>query len=257
VLSSVNAGNGIKATLIVQGIIALFLVSSDLDFRRFLANDIHNPLPTGPVTPGDQVREYLPTRSIPTFVEVQDAPSIAVPDQVPSRLNFSTIETAESERVLLINGEVSEGDHLRFVEYLETLDEAVDVVAFNSPGGLVAEALKIGRRLREMNATTMMFPGMFCFSSCPYMLAGGEQRIVSIGAAVGLHQHYYAENAYLPAFLAVEGIQLGQGETLEYLLEMGIEPAVLVYALKTPPDEIYVLVESELLDTKMATKLLN
>ncbi len=75
-------------------------------------------------------------------------------------------------------------------------------------------------------------------------------------AAVGMHQHYYDTPGYMPVFLAVEGIQHGQGQTLEYLIEMGIDPGLMLYSLNTPPNEIYLLVEDELLDTRLATEVI-
>ncbi|UYV38568.1 hypothetical protein N4R57_05795 [Rhodobacteraceae bacterium D3-12] len=97
--------------------------------------------------------------------------------------------------------------------------------------------------------------GGFCASACPYMLAGGSTRRVSRKGAVGLHQHYYEQPGYMPVMFAVENIQSGQGKTMEFLIDMGIDPALMVYSLKTPPEQIYVLVEGELLDTKIATEV--
>ena len=61
----------------------------------------------------------------------------------------------------------------------------------------------------------------------------------------------------MPVFLAVEGIQHGQGKTMEYLIEMGIDPGLMLYSLNTPPDEIYLLVEDELLNSGLATVILD
>jgi hypothetical protein len=94
---------------------------------------------------------------------------------------------------------------------------------------------------------------MICLSSCPYVFAAGSQRQASRDAALGMHQHYYDAPGYMPAFLAVERIQLGQGQTVDYLIEMGIDPGLIRYSLNTPPEEIYLLVEQELLDTRLAT----
>jgi len=96
---------------------------------------------------------------------------------------------------------------------------------------------------------------MVCLSSCPYVIAGGVERRVSLAGAVGLHQHYYEAPGYMPVFFAVEDIQFSQGETMGYLIEMGIDPGVMVHGLKTPPNDIYVLVESELLESRMATEV--
>ena len=88
------------------------------------------------------------------------------------------------------------------------------------------------------------------------MFAAGTKRIVYENSALGMHQHYFDESVILPTFLAVENIQIGQGETMLYLVEMEVSPSLMIYSLNTPPDEIYVLIEEELLETKLATKFI-
>jgi hypothetical protein len=83
-------------------------------------------------------------------------------------------------------------------------------------------------------------------SACPYVLAGGAQRSIDDTALVGVHQHYFGQNTLLPAAFAVEDIQHGQGEVMRYLIDMGIDPAVMQHALTTPPDQIYVLLPDQL-----------
>ena len=87
------------------------------------------------------------------------------------------------------------------------------------------------------------------------MLAAGTERHVHKDGFVGVHQHYFGENIALPAFLAVEDIQRGQGAVMAYLDEMGIDPLVMQHALVTPPEEIYVLLPEELETYKLATKI--
>ena len=55
----------------------------------------------------------------------------------------------------------------------------------------------------------------------------------------------------------MERVQLGQGQTLDYLIEMGIDPGLMRYSLNTPPTDIYLLVEQELLDTRLATEMID
>jgi hypothetical protein len=80
---------------------------------------------------------------------------------------------------------------------------------------------------------------------------------VSAEAYVGVHQHYFGENTALPAFLAVEDIQRGQGEVMSYLIEMGVDPALMQHALVTPPEAIYVFVVEELADYSLATEVMD
>jgi len=104
-----------------------------------------------------------------------------------------------------------------------------------------------GRRyLRQRGLDTALREGDICYSACPYLLAAGTSRDVPEDASVGVHQHFFGESTLLPAFVAVEDIQRGQGEVMTYLDQMGIDPLVMQHALVTPPDEIYLLLPEEL-----------
>lgn len=248
-----TVGRGLKWALIAQAVVAVCVVLADLDARWLPRLGGGDDLQTGPVSPGDQVRRYDPVRTRPGFTNTPNRPDIALPDEMPDRLQFDVIDDAEAGQVLLITGAIDVGDDGRLAAFLASEDSALDTIALHSPGGIVAEALLIGRRLKAAGVDTMMLPGMVCLSACPYILAAGETRRVSREAAVGLHQHYYDTPGYLPAFLAVEDIQHGQGQTMAYLIEIGIDPGLMLYSLNTPPDEIYLLVEEELLATGLAT----
>lgn len=256
-IAQVPIGQWLKWVLIAQVVLAVFLVIADIDTRWLPRIGDQRTLPTGPVTPGDQVRRYDPSRPQPEFTERRNQPGIPIPENMPSRLEFRTVEVEGIGEVLLVNGPVEPGDSERFANHLSGLSSLPETVVFNSPGGVVAETLAIGRTLRESGANTAMLAGMVCLSSCPYVLASGVERRISPDAYVGMHQHYYGTPGYMPVFLAVEGIQHGQGRTLEYLIEMGIDPGLMLYSLITPPDEIYLLVEEELLNTRLATEMLD
>ena len=184
-------------------------------------------------------------------------PDVDLPDSLPERLEFTMQDAGEPGTVLLLNGATESGDADRFAAYMASLGELEVPVALNSPGGNVAEALEIGRLLRARDANTVILPGMICVSACPYMLAGGTDRRVSKRGAVGMHQHYYETPAYLPAFWAVQDIQHGQGQVMEFLIEMGVDPSIMLYSLNTPPEEIYVLVEEEILESRLATETID
>jgi hypothetical protein len=239
-------------------VVAGAIVTENLwDMRLRLAQGGIERVPTEPVSPGDQTRPYAPA-SVPAHGPGRPVDSpIVLPQALPVGLTFTEQETADYGRVLLVAGSIEAGDALRFLSHVENLDEPPRTVALHSPGGRVAEAQRIGRFIREQGLSTLIVPDAACLSSCPYMLAGGVERTVSRTAWVGLHQHYHDERTILPAFLAVQGIQDGQGDTLAYLGEMGIDPLILVHVLKTPPDDIYLLVEEELLDYGLATEVVD
>lgn len=255
-LRSLSMGQALRLVLIAQGLLAASLLLVDVGGQAVDRLFYEEDLTTGPVSPGDQRRHYNPTRRPTDYLGPTDVPSIDLPSDLPDRLEFSLQAVEGVGEVLVINGPIEPGDADRFAGYVESLDAPIEGVAINSPGGAVEEALSIGRKLRDEEMRTLILPGTICFSACPYILAGGAEREVSLRGAVGLHQHYYDAPGYMPVFLAVEDIQHGQGRTMDFLIEMGIDPGLMLYSLNTPPDDVYVLVEEELLSTRLATGVL-
>lgn len=197
------------------------------------------PQLTEPVQPGDQTRRFRPDR-LPSRDRSDGTP---LPDtaDMPDRLRIELVEGG-----ITLRGRIALGDAARLTAALDLADPPPATAWLDSPGGSVADALEIGRRLRVEGIDTAIKAEAVCLSACPYLLAGGTARRVAEGAWVGVHQHYFEQNTALPAIFAVEDIQRGQGEVMEYLIEMDIDPALMRHALATPPDEIYLLLPEEL-----------
>lgn len=240
----------------LQIVLSIITVAVDIEYRWLRYFD-RTEVKTGPVEPGDQIRLYEPRRISPDIFPEDVKREVPLPEKMPPRLTFKVEKLPKIGEFILINGGIETGDFARLRGYFEANPNLPKLAAFNSPGGSVHEALAIGRLLRSEKIDTLMMPGMYCFSACPYMFASGVSRIAYNSSAVGMHRHYFNKSIILPAFLAVEDIQNGQGLTMEYLIEMGIDPSIMIYSLKTPRDEIYVLVGKELLDTQLATKFID
>ena len=256
-LSRLDPRSGLRYVLILQFAIAGVLIASDVlgvipsPFKQRIE------LPTGPVSPGDQRREYRTDRSDPSLLP-QDGPlDVPAPEAFSNRLDFTVQDVEGLGRVLLLSGQIEMDDSSRFASFLSDMQEKPDLVALHSPGGVVSEALSIGKQVRDAELSTAVLAGAMCVSSCPYILAGGEERVVSLRGIVGMHQHYYEQPRLIPVVFAVEGIQKGQGETMQHLIDMGVDPALMLYSLNTPPEEIYALVEEELVDTRISTEIVN
>lgn len=250
-----NAARVLKLMLLAQCILALFVVAGDLPtdiLRRLPGAAPSSPTTDVPVTPGNQTRRFEPNR-LP--MEQPTGPSFPSQDFVPPRLEFSSVEIGGRKDAVLISGAIADGDAGRFSDWLAGLAVKPGAFALHSPGGAVNEALEIGRIIRAAEIPVIISSGASCFSACPYILAAGQEREVSRGAFVGVHQHYFGENTYLPAFLLVSDIQVGQGEVMTYLAEMGIDPMIMAKALMTPPDDIYILLPEELENFGLATLL--
>ncbi|WP_278246395.1 hypothetical protein [Cognatiyoonia sediminum] len=44
---------------------------------------------------------------------------------------------------------------------------------------------------------------------------------------------------------------------MQHLIDMGVNSELMLYSLNTPPEEIYILVEEELTETRIATQVLD
>lgn len=251
----ISMQTGLRAVLALQVGIALLLLLTNIADGAAPRHTSIDPEDITPVAPGDQRRVYSPASPGRDYTKV---PSEFQPPErdMSGRLDISSHVSDNFGRVLMLSGPIGVGDSGRIEAALADLDTAPDLVALDSPGGLVNEALQIGRMLREMELDTAVLSGSRCFSSCPYALSGGVMRLVSRTGAVGVHQHYYDAPGYMPVYFAVEDIQTGQAETMAHLIDLGIDPELMMYALRTPPDEIYILVEEELENTAIATRII-
>lgn len=226
----------LMGVLIFQLGIGGLLILGDMQGLRLPSFGPDAPRLTEPVRPGDQRRTFRPDRDRPITQPARD------PGELPSRLVLTQIDGARYR----LEGGISEGDADRLADMILQADPVPDTLVLQSPGGSVADALALGRVIRREGIGTQMLSGEFCYSACPYLLAAGTTRDIDADASVGVHQHYFGENTFLPAGFAVEDIQRGQAEVMTYLNDMGIDPLVMQHALSTPPDEIYVLLPEEL-----------
>ncbi|UOA15364.1 MULTISPECIES: COG3904 family protein [Sulfitobacter] len=230
-------GRVLIGVLIFQLGLAVLLFWGDLgEGLRLPGFGPRAPELTEPIRPGDQTRRFRPERAPNPG---QPMPDTALPDRL-------ILTPVSGGRAALLEGAIEAGDAERITKQLTDLTPAPEEIYLNSPGGSVQDALELGRYLRREGFNTALRDGDICYSACPYLLAAGEARAVTDSASVGVHQHYFGESTILPAFVAVEDIQRGQGEVMRYLDEMGIDPLVMQHALVTPPDEIYVLLPDEL-----------
>lgn len=234
--------------------IVLALVLFGADIARVLPQLLRPsdaPPMDAPVAPGDQTRRFAPRDVAPRTARPGTRPIPATTD-MPQRLAFDGAPWGGGV-ALTLTGTIAPGDAGRLDDWLASHPAVPDTVFLNSPGGSVADALAIGRSLRDLGAATRLTETDICLSACPYILAGGIVRQAADGALVGVHQHFFGENVVLPAFIAARDIQRGQGEVMAYLIDMGVDPGLMQPALITPPDEIYLLLPDEMARYRLTT----
>jgi hypothetical protein len=160
--------------------------------------------------------------------------------------------------VLSLTGTIDRGAGDRFQAEVDARGEYIKTVAFDSPGGSVDDAIRIGELIHESGFATNVAAGAICASSCPLAFAGGIERHATSHSAIGVHQIYSARQpgiasaAVKPAD-AMSNAQKTTAEVTKHLTRMGVDAAVWIHALETPPERIYYLSAAELTTYRLAT----
>ena len=162
--------------------------------------------------------------------------------------------------VLSLTGTIDPGSAERFAQEIADRGEYVSTVLLDSPGGSVNDALDIGRLILEQGLATEVRNGGLCASSCPLIFASGTTRIAGQEAAIGVHQIYAAALSASPVdALSVAGVamadaQSATAEITRYLSEAGVDAAMWLHALETPPDQLYYFTPEEMERYRLVTE---
>lgn len=157
--------------------------------------------------------------------------------------------------VMAVEGSIDVGSARRLAEELAARGEYVRTLSLNSPGGSVEDAMAMARLARERGLATEVADGALCASSCPLLLAGGATRSAGEKAAIGLHQFYAAmEMTATDPAQAMSDAQATAARISRYLAEMGVDPALWLHALDTPPHALYYLSREELAQYRLISE---
>ncbi len=162
--------------------------------------------------------------------------------------------TLSAGGVLAAEGSIDPGAAARLADELAARGEYVKVVLLNSPGGSLDDAMEMARLVRGKGIATKVGDGALCASSCPLFLAGGLTRTVGPRAAVGVHQFYAASETETAPAQAMADAQMTTARISRHLIEMGVDPALWLHALDTPPQALYYFSADELATYRLVTK---
>ena len=136
-------------------------------------------------------------------------------------------------------------------QFLETVNSEnsknnqVVGVVFQSPGGALGEALRMGRIVRGAKMNTRVSGG--CVSACAFAFLGGVDRHAAANV-IGVHQFSSDEKIDISAAQSIVA------ELLNYTKEMGISSNLITTAEETPPKDVHWLSSVELNNLGVATK---
>jgi hypothetical protein len=155
---------------------------------------------------------------------------------------------------LMATGTIAPGISEAFAAEVSRHGDYIKTVVLNSPGGSVADALTMGRLIREKKFATEVEAGKYCASSCPLVFAAGIERRAGDRAAIGVHQVAAISSAVGgPLRDEMSMAQNISARCQRYLADMGVNLQVWVHAMETPHDKLFVFKPDELKSLNMVT----
>ena len=173
------------------------------------------------------------------------------PQVAAAKLEYETVDSGNGITVLMVSGEFDYGDTLEGFLF-QVSQKRPDFVTFDSPGGSIYNAIKLGRLIRGLSLPTIQIRGTECASACALAFFGGSERFAETGS-IGVHKSSFAPSTQLGKDEAVSAIQSITADIVDYLIEMGVSPAVLSLALRYEDWDMRYLSQSEMLEMNIIT----
>ncbi len=130
--------------------------------------------------------------------------------------------------VFFIEGDIVEGDYENYLKSFDAIKAKgalLNDVRLNSQGGLVAEALKIGRHIRTHGVGTQIEEGKQCFSSCALIFLAGISRLNA--GQVGVHRSYLKAGSKLSFSEMEDVLSSSYDEVKEYLRQLRVSEEIV------------------------------
>lgn len=156
------------------------------------------------------------------------------------------VESAQQRnlgRILIakVSEEIAPGDYDVLLKALRANPGkfARKIFLLDSIGGSAAEAMRMGRLLRETGFETLVPSKGVCQGSCVYLLAAGRKKTVR--GYVGLHRPHF------PAGESAQSSQAGiPHNSAGYFRDMGVAPSLVADMQTIEPQRMKVLTTDEL-----------
>src|ERR1700712_2050613 len=242
------AGNPDDAILrwIFRSVVAVTVAVLAVDLAT-MNGLISSPDPT--MTPAE-TRQALPEINLPSILPSILAPLMPGSDRrltpVPQPdgalgkpMTFELIGGGK----LMATGTITPGMSESFAAEVGKRSDYIKTVLLNSPGGSVADALAMGRLIRDKKFATGVEAGKYCASSCPLVFAGGVERRAGEKAAIGVHQVFAISSGEARGAATRDEMSDAQrisARCQRYLSEMGINLQMWVHAMETPKDKLFI-----------------
>jgi hypothetical protein len=158
--------------------------------------------------------------------------------------------------MMLIEGDIREGDHKNFIKYLLDHPE-VTTVQLASKGGSITEAMKVGETIRTLylQADAPSVRGKswmklqnqtnaVCASACFFIFVAGVNRS---GYAIGIHRPYLTKDDYKKMSLpeTQNSFEVVKNKVGAYLTKMNVPTKYFDIMISARPEELRWLTQDE------------
>ena len=162
---------------------------------------------------------------------------------------FIATRIAETCASIRIHGDIRVGDTKALAVLIEKnekgcKDQDIEpVVSFDSPGGDLGEAIRMGRFIRSKRISTIVEREAVCASACNMAFIGGVSR--SVHGRFGIHRPYARE---LPPdeSEAIKIYDTTVQALKSYAIEMRVNPEIFERMMKISPQDVLFLSQQEM-----------
>ncbi|MGX9050749.1 hypothetical protein [Mesorhizobium sp. 14Argb] len=130
------------------------------------------------------------------------------------------------------------------------------MIVFNSPGGNVGSALRLGRMIRAAGLDTLQLRQLQCASACSLAFLGGVHRVAEPGS-IGVHRAWLKSVDGISREEAKARVQLGTAAITSYVVEMGVDPELMELASSYDKHDIRYLSATEMAELRVTNVAAN
>ncbi|MBD3756415.1 MAG: hypothetical protein IE937_12495, partial [Gammaproteobacteria bacterium] len=168
------------------------------------------------------------------------------PSVAKAELSYNSGEGDDGLRFVIVEGTFAPRDDLSdFEKVIRSFSPKV--IGFDSEGGNIFKAMELGRIIRRHGLATIQIRQLECASACALAFMGGRSRYAEPGS-IGVHKSSFSPTSPFNKEEAVAAVQDVTADIIGYMVEMGVNPAILQLAFKTEANDIRYLSGQEMAD---------
>ena len=149
--------------------------------------------------------------------------------------DLSSVAIPDDANVILLQGDIEPGDADAVEALIKTINDdgrLVSAIRLDSPGGGLAEAIRLAELIRRAKVPTVVAARSRCASACFIVFASGVEKFASYDAAIGVHG---VSDRFGHQTMQTEAATRSMARIAS---ELGVPPRIVAQMIATRPSEI-------------------